>query len=155
MTEIKTVKIMDVDKEESKAKDPNEFMIETSHDGYNSGRTYYLQAESSASCQSISSKLSDCAAAALEAANARTAFEQAQQRVAKVYIASWFQNCVAILIIAVMRSPPASTPVPILLRAASAAASAASARARRRIKPSRAAARGAQNFSWCAHCRIF
>jgi hypothetical protein len=55
LTEIKTVREMDVD-EESKSKDPNEFIIETSPEGYNSGRTYYLQSESSASCRAILSK---------------------------------------------------------------------------------------------------
>jgi hypothetical protein len=110
LTEIKTVREMVGGDGEGTANDPNEFMIETSPEGYNSGRTYYLQADSSSSCRAISSKFLHCATVALERAHARTAFEQAQQRVRKVYRASWFQNSVALLIIAV--SPPPSSTAP-------------------------------------------
>jgi hypothetical protein len=113
LTEIKMIREMDVD-EDSKSKDPNAFMIETSPEGYNSGRTYYIQAESSSSCRAISSKFSQSSAIAQERANARTAFEQAQRRVGKVYSANWFQNSVALLIIAVPPPPP-SSPLRFLL----------------------------------------
>jgi hypothetical protein len=80
-----------------------ELMIETHTEGYNSGRIYYLQAESRAICQKLISKLRLYCAAARERANAQTTLAQAQQHVRKLYQSKIFQNIVAILIIAVCK----------------------------------------------------
>ncbi len=62
-----------------------ELMIETHPEGYNSGRIYYLQAESRAICQKLILKLKQYCAAARERANAQTILAQAQQRVCKLH----------------------------------------------------------------------
>ena len=80
-----------------------ELMIETNPEGYNSGRIYYLQAESRAICQKLILKLKQYCAAARERANAQTVLAQAQQHVSKFYRSKPFQNFVAILIIAVCK----------------------------------------------------
>jgi hypothetical protein len=89
-----------VDKE---AKHSNDLMIETHPEGYNSGRTYYLQASSRVACQDIVRKLSKSCKAAHEKAHARTVFAQAQRRVGKVYKSTLFQGFFAALIIAVTK----------------------------------------------------
>ena len=100
--EIKMVREMiDAEDEGKKSKDGNEFMIETNADGYNSGRTYYLQADSSAACRDISKKISRNSKQAIDRANAKTAFAQAQQRVGILYRSAIFQNIVAFLILTV------------------------------------------------------
>jgi hypothetical protein len=100
--EIHRVKEMEAGDEEAElAKDENEFMIETHPEGYNSGRTYYLQAESKASCQDIIKRLEQYSAAAFERAHAQSIFRQAQLRVLKVHRAKVFQRSIGILIILV------------------------------------------------------
>ncbi len=102
LAEIHRVKGMEAgDKETELAKDENELMIETHPEGYNSGRTYYLQAQSKASCQEIIKKLVQHSAAAFERAHAQSVFRQAQIRVLKVYRSIVFQRSVAVLIILV------------------------------------------------------
>jgi hypothetical protein len=91
----------DVDEESKKSRDANELMIETNPEGYNSGRTYYLQAESKAFCQQVVQQLNQNCKEANERANAQTAFTLAQQHSRKMYRSTIFQNIVAILIIAV------------------------------------------------------
>jgi hypothetical protein len=59
LNEIKIIREMiDAEDEGKKSKDGNEFMIETNAEGYNSGRTYYLQADSYAACRDVSKKIS-------------------------------------------------------------------------------------------------
>jgi hypothetical protein len=102
LMEIKAVKEMiDVDDGDQKSKEGNDFMIETSTEGYNSGRTYYLQADSSTACQEASEKISQNSKQAIERANAKTAFTLAQQRVKTVYKSAIFKNVVAALILTV------------------------------------------------------
>jgi hypothetical protein len=102
LAEISRVKEMEAaEKESDEAKDENQLMIETSPEGYNSGRTYYLQADSKASCQDKIKKLLQHSAAAYERAHAQSAFRQAQLRVLKIYRSTVFQRFVAILIISV------------------------------------------------------
>ncbi len=83
--------------------DAAELMIETHPDGYNSGRIYYLQAESKGTCHELIQKLKQDCAAAHERANAKTAMTQAQQYVRKLHRSKLFQNFVALLIIAVCK----------------------------------------------------
>jgi hypothetical protein len=102
MNEVELVREMgNIIHENKKSSDAAELMIETHPDGYNSGRIYYLQAESKAMCQKIIQKLKQYCTAARERANARTAMAQAQQHVRKLYRSKPFQNIVAFLIIAV------------------------------------------------------
>jgi hypothetical protein len=102
MNEVERVREMKgLHQENKNSSDAAELMIETHPDGYNSGRTYYLQANSKATCQKFIQKLNQYCTKARERANARTALAQAQQRVGKMYRSRPFQNFVAILIIAV------------------------------------------------------
>ncbi len=102
LADVQLVREMDiVDGEDNEAKHANDFMIETHPEGYNSGRTYYLQANSKASCQELVRTLSQHCTAAHERAHARTAFAQAQLQVDRVYRSALFQGFFAVLIIAV------------------------------------------------------
>ncbi len=103
LSEITQVKEMDAAEKgiDNMAKNENELMIETNPEGYNSGRTYYLKAESKTSCQEKIRKLKHFRAAAYERAHAQSAFRQAQLRVLKVYRSTPFQRLVAFLIISV------------------------------------------------------
>jgi hypothetical protein len=105
LAEINRVKEMEameaVDRVSDEAKDENELMIETLTEGYNSGRTYYLQADSKASCQDTIKQLMEHSTAAYERAHAQSKFRQAQLRVLKVYRSKFFQRFVALSIILV------------------------------------------------------
>ncbi len=56
------------------------FEIRTAIDGYNSGRTYNLQASSAAKCAELANKLAAAAAAAKKSKEAKTRFEKSQAR---------------------------------------------------------------------------
>jgi hypothetical protein len=102
LAEINQVKEMEAaDNGIAKTSDENQLMIETHPKGYNSGRTYYLQADSRASCQDKIKKLRQYSAAAFERAHAQSVFRQAQLRVLKVYQSVIFQRFMAFLIISV------------------------------------------------------
>jgi hypothetical protein len=104
LAEVQLVREMDnMGGEDAEAKRTNDLMIETHPDGFNSGRTYYLQADSRASCQDIVRTLSRYCTAAHERAHARSIFAQAQRQVEKVYRSAFFQGFFAVLIIAVSR----------------------------------------------------
>ena len=107
--------MIDAEDDDKGSKDGNELMIETNADGYNSGRTYYLQAESSAACREISKKISENSRIAIEKDNAKTAFAQARQKVRKIYRSAFFQNPVAFMILTVSIFPilkPVATVAP-------------------------------------------
>lgn len=110
LAEIRQVKEMEADKESDESMDENELMIETHSEGYNSGRKYYLQAESKASGQDIIKKLTQYSIAAYERAQAQSVFRRAQLRVLKVYRSNLFQRFVALLIISVRNSECVSIP---------------------------------------------
>ena len=102
LAEIKLVRGMDnVDGADEEAKQSNDLMIETHPEGYNSGRTYYLQADSRSSCESIVQTLSQYCTAAHEREHTRSIFAKAQRKVDKVYRSALFQGFFAFLIIAV------------------------------------------------------
>jgi hypothetical protein len=102
LAEVQSIREMaNMEEETMKASPENGFLVETHPEGYNSGRTYYLQAESRASCQEIVRKLSQYSAAAKEKAYSRSVFAKAQRQVDKVYRSTMFQSLVALLIIAV------------------------------------------------------
>jgi hypothetical protein len=75
--------------------------VQTVEDGYNSGRTYYLQADSAAQCAEICDSLAACARRAREAAAAQSRLRRVQQAVCDAYESTPFQSAVAVLIIAV------------------------------------------------------
>jgi hypothetical protein len=102
LSEIKAVKEMVVDDDAgNEDKKDMELMIETSADGYNSGRTYYLQAENQASRRDIMRKISHNSKKAFEKAHAHSSFSRAQRRVKRVYRSEVFQKFVAFLIVSV------------------------------------------------------
>jgi hypothetical protein len=98
LAEISLIREMHFDEEHQESKQGNELMIETNPDGYNSGRTYYLQAESEDLCNNLVANLSKYATAALEKAQAQTTFALAQRRVDRFYRSSPFQILFAALI---------------------------------------------------------
>ncbi len=69
-----------------KSGDPNKikfwhsFQIRTAIDGYNSGRTYHLQASSAEQCAELTGRLAAAATAAKKAKEAKTRFEKSQAR---------------------------------------------------------------------------
>ena len=104
LAEIQLVREMNiVDEDDKEAKQSCDLMIETNPEGYNSGRTYYLQANSRASCQETVRILSKYCTAANEKAHARTVLAQAQRKVDRVYQSALIQGFFAVLIIAVRR----------------------------------------------------
>jgi exonuclease VII small subunit len=102
LSEIKVVKEMIFEADSSKVETKEmELMIETSLDGYNSGRTYYLQAETTALRQDIIKKISQYSTKAYEKAHAQSTLRRAQLRVRKVYQSLLFQRFTAFLIVSV------------------------------------------------------
>ena len=81
----------------------NAFMINTIAEGYNSGRTYYLQASSKDQCLELVKSIKTFSKRARERAEAQTKFAKVQLRVRKVFDSQWFQATSASLIIAVNR----------------------------------------------------
>ena len=91
----------------------SKLMIETQLDGYNSGRTYYLQAESSAACRATVETLNRCSQAAFKRLHSQTPYESARTHAGRVFRSSYFQNLTAFLILAVSahwQPPPVPRP---------------------------------------------
>ncbi len=103
LTEVKVVQEMRTvhDEDSAKSKHLNELMVETNPEGYNSGRTYYLQADSRESCQEIVRALTQHVGRANERAHAKTVFTHTQRFAGKLYQTPIFQNFFAFLIVAV------------------------------------------------------
>ena len=76
-------------------------MINTIAEGYNSGRTYYLQANSKEQCQEMVKLIKVLVKRACEMASAQTQFSRVQLRARKVYKSHLFQSSSATLILAV------------------------------------------------------
>jgi hypothetical protein len=76
-------------------------------DGYNSGRAYYLKASSEQECADLISVLSSSAQIARKAKEAKTRFEESQERVRIAYRSGPCQGFTATMIIAV---PLSSSP---------------------------------------------
>ena len=79
----------------------NAFQVATIADGYNSGRSYYLQAESSDVKQRVITQLQALTESARKRAEVKSLFRKAQDRVRKVYVTRIFQTSAALLIVAV------------------------------------------------------
>ena len=78
------------------------FQIKTSKDGYNSGRTYHVQAISKENCENAINILNQYSQKAKSAAQKRTEFEKSQYLVRKIHNAVWYQTLATTLILAVM-----------------------------------------------------
>mmetsp|Transcript_67340 Transcript_67340/g.179747 ORF Transcript_67340/g.179747 Transcript_67340/m.179747 type:complete len:641 (-) Transcript_67340:424-2346(-) len=74
--------------------------LHTDKDGHNSGRSYYIQADSKEGLELIRNTFKILVKAAKRSSEHRTAFRMLQYKVKKVYVSSWFQGLVAILIAA-------------------------------------------------------
>jgi hypothetical protein len=83
----------------------NTFQIATVPNGYNSGRSYYLQADTSQVKQQLISQLQELAKVARRKAEGKTWFRRIQERVRAVYVHWLFQSCAALLIVAVRCRP--------------------------------------------------
>jgi hypothetical protein len=79
------------------------FFVETIIDGYNSGRTYDLQAESPELCSKIVSMIGQLAQKARSASQKKTRFESSQQAVLKVHNSLLYQGAATTLILAVRK----------------------------------------------------
>ena len=75
--------------------------IATRRDGYNSGRSYYLQAETQSQMDGLRSKIQANAMAARKRAEAANLFRRCQGHTRRVYEASAVQGLIALIIVAV------------------------------------------------------
>ena len=82
----------------------NAFQIATIPDGYNSGRSYYLQADSSDVKQKVIEQLQALSRSARKRAEVKSLFRKVQDHVHQVYTTRIFQGSAAFLIIAVSKS---------------------------------------------------
>lgn len=80
------------------------FQLKTIPDGFNSGRTYNLQAASDEQCRTVCESILRLSRRAREEAAATSSIRRAQARVAAMYESTAFQSGVAVLIIAVIFS---------------------------------------------------
>ena len=79
----------------------NSLMISTIPEGFNSGRTYYLQESSYARCLEFVKQLNHLAKSARARAESRSAFAKSQLKVRKIYKSWPFQMASASLLITV------------------------------------------------------
>ena len=89
----------------TKVKFRNSFQIRTLIDGYNSGRSYYLKAASAEECTEIMNKLKALANTAKKLKEAKTRFQESQERIRVVYHSTAVQGVVAAMIVAVLVPP--------------------------------------------------
>jgi hypothetical protein len=101
---------MNSDRQSTKVSDSNRtkfrnaVLINTIMDGYNSGRAYYLQAETEEVCRELAKTLAVMSKDAKKRAEAKTRFQKMQGKVLKFYESTPFQCLVAFLIVAVRSS---------------------------------------------------
>ncbi len=77
------------------------FQIKTNKEGYNSGRTYHIQAHSKKNCEDAINILKQYSQKAKSAAQKRSQFEKSQIFVRKIHNAVWYQSVATTLILAV------------------------------------------------------
>ncbi len=87
--------------EESAESNKNQFQIETSPQGYNSGRTYQIESESPQNFRILVEDLTKLSAVAREEAEAKSRFKKTQERVGKVFNSDIIQRILAIMIFGV------------------------------------------------------
>jgi hypothetical protein len=78
-----------------------ELMVETLSEGYNSGRTYYLKAESVTSCRDTVQILARHSKDAYKRANSQTVLSRTQGNLRTLAYSTVFQNIMALLIVTV------------------------------------------------------
>jgi hypothetical protein len=83
--------------------------IDTSPDGYNSGRTYYLQLESDEECTRLATKMTAYVKDAIRRFEAKTGLERSQARARALFNSTMFQ-CSAAFFIITVRLLPAPLP---------------------------------------------
>ena len=86
---------------ESAESSKNQFQIETSPQGYNSGRAYQVEANSAQNFRILLEDLAKLSAAAREEAEAKSKFKKTQERVGKVFNSDIVQRILAIMIFGV------------------------------------------------------
>ena len=79
----------------------NTVEIRTDLDGYNSGRVYYVRAESGAECRRIAEDLNAFSRVARRHFELRSRWERARDRIKTAYESPWVQGLVGALILAV------------------------------------------------------
>jgi hypothetical protein len=89
----------------NKVKFRNSFQIWTQVDGYNSGRSYYLKASTAEECTEVMNKLKTLARTARKLKDAKTRFQETQERIRVVYHSTAVQGVVATMIVAVFVPP--------------------------------------------------
>ena len=82
----------------------NAFQIATDTNGYNSGRSYYLQAASEGQKQEIINLLQKSSTIARKKAEVKSSFRKTQDRVRETFLSWQFQTGAALLIVAVLVS---------------------------------------------------
>ena len=81
----------------------NSLYIETIEDGYNSGRIYHIQAETTEICTNAVTMIHDFSRRAKSLAITKSRFQKSQQAVLRIYTSFWFQSVAVSLILAVRR----------------------------------------------------
>jgi hypothetical protein len=93
------------DEEKSTAEsNKNHFNIETSPEGYNSGRIYQVEANSSQNFRVMVDDLTRLSVIAREEAEAKSRFRKTQEKVGKVFNSDVVQRILAIMIFGVRRT---------------------------------------------------
>jgi hypothetical protein len=85
----------------SKVKLTNTIEIRTNVDGHNSGRVYFIRAESGAECRHIANDLSTYSEVARRRFQLRTRWERYQDKLKTAYDSNWVQGLVGALILSV------------------------------------------------------
>ena len=103
LSEVESVRAMDAfdDQDFDRAKFANAVMITTIPNGHNSGRTYYLQADTSTKCNDLVTHLIKVTRSARKRAEAKTQFAKSQFKVREIFNSAPFQLLSASLIISV------------------------------------------------------
>ena len=111
LDEIVNIKIVDFhvdnlahDDESEESSNKKVLRLETSQDGYNSGRVYQLRARSAKDFEDIEEDIKKLSSIARAKAEAKSKFRKSQEVVARIFNSDSFQLLSAILIIAVSSS---------------------------------------------------
>ena len=89
----------------SRVKFTNTVEIRTDVEGFNSGRVYYIRAESGGECRRIAADLERCSEVARRHFELRSWWERARDRLKSAYESAWVQAVVGALILAVGDHP--------------------------------------------------
>ena len=103
LLEIKQIRDMGLveDDDRNESKYLNAMMIETDPEGYNSGRTYYFQADTKQKCRELVMTISKRVKEVQQKAQTKGLFKKIRHRVRNIFESRIFQNVFALLIIGV------------------------------------------------------